>query len=713
MSTPDNSEDKAPSTDEEVLELARERFDLAAEAWKDIHSDALEDIEFRAGKQWDEKLKASREAEGKPCLTISHIHQSERQITNDQRQNRPSIKIHPVDDKADPETAEILQGLVRHIENNSNADVAYDTASLAQARGGFGFLRVITDYCDPMTFDQEILIKRIRNQFAALIDPNHQEPDGSDANWGFVFEDIPKDIYKQQYPNSKMASIEDWATIGNESPGWSSGKNCRIADYYFKDFKELEIFLLPGGQVYTSETLPKNTPQESIINKRKTLIPQLKHYKINGIEILEKTDWAGKYVPLIPVYGDEVVIRDKVKYEGIVRHAKDSQRMLNYWKSIATETIGLAPKAPWIGYTGQFKSPNWKNANRVSYAYLEVEPVTVNGTPASLPQRNVFEPPVQAINQQTLFSADDIKATLGVHNPTLGAESNEKSGIAIQRRNQQAQTGNFHLTDNLTRAIKHVGRIIVDLIPHIYDGARAIRIIGEEGDHEVVRINEMFERKGQKVEYKLDTGKYDVTVQTGPSYMTKRQEAVASMIEVAKGYPPLMQNAGDLMVKNMDWPGANELAERLKKTLPPGLAESDDDKAPIPPEVQAQMQQMGQQLELLGAENQQLKAEQQMKSAELQSKERIAMAEVQAKIEIEAAKLGSKEAIIELQEQNARIEAHLSRLHMADVSDLEREHALEDAEAQRQFEMEQNLTGEESPGMSTGAPTPGDQGEYI
>lgn len=660
-------------SDEEILKTAKARFDLAVEAESDIRRDALDDLKFRAGEQWDHQVKSSREQDQRPCLTINRLPQYIRQITNDQRQNRPSIKVDPVDDKADIETAKVYQGLIRHIEYNSNADVAYDTAFEAAATKGLGYFRIVTEFCDPMSFDQEIKIKRIRNSFSVFLDPTYQEPDASDANWGFIFEDLSKDDYKAQYPNSELSGLEHWDSIGNTAPGWAEKASCRVAEYFYKSYEMAEIVQLSTGETITAEDLAKFGLPEGIgiVARRKTMIPKIKWLKINAIEVLERTDWPGKWIPIIPVLGDELDIDGKRVLEGVIRHAKDPQRMYNYWASAETEAIALAPRAPFVGAAGQFAGfeGQWREANRRNFAYLEYRPTSHSGAPLPPPHRIHATVDTGAITNARQLSAEDLKATTGIYDSALGMKTNETSGRAIQRRAQQAQTNNYHFIDNLTRALRHGGRILIDLIPHVYDTARAVRIMNEDGTVDMVKVNEVFEHKGKQVIYQLGHGKYDVTVSTGPSFATKRQEAVESMLALTSSYPQVAQVAGDLMVKNMDWPGAQEISERLKKTLPPGIADDPNEKQqPLPPQVQAQMAQMNQMIEQLTEQLKHKTEEINTKTIELESRERIEMQKIQANVEIEMAKLGSIEAIELLRQEVTQIEARLAQLSMPQIT---------------------------------------------
>jgi hypothetical protein len=669
----EESEDSGLS-EEEILRVARERLSLAEEAESDIRRQALDDLQFRAGNQWPDNIQQDRERDGRPCLVINRLPQFVQQVTNDQRQNRPAIKVYPVGDGADQETAKIIQGLIRHIEYNSNAEAAYDTAFESAATHSFGYFRIITDFVDPESFDQEILIKRIRNPFSVFIDPYAQEPDGSDMQWGFIIDDLSKDDYKAQYPMSKLAAPDsDWSAIGNNQPDWIKGDSARIAEYFHIETKEEVLHLLKTGEVVRDHELIEKQFQAqnagldaSVVRSRVAKIPVVKWLKINGIEILEQTEWPGSYIPIIPVYGAELFVNGKRILESVIRNAKDAQRMYNYWKSAETETIALAPRTPFIVAEGQLEGYEqaWATANRRNHAFLYYKPTTIAGQPAPPPQRQAFEPATQAITQAAMLAADDLKATTGVYDAALGQQSPDASGLAISRRQSQAQNSNFHFVDNLHRSIKHAGRILVDLLPKIYDTGRTSRIIHEDGTQRMVRLNETFQDEtGKDKIYSLEAGRYGVTIDAGPSFASKRQEAAAAMTEVTRAYPQLMQIVGDLMIKNMDWPGAEEMAERLKLTLPPQL-QNDPKKTQIPPIVQAQIQQMQGMIKQLTEHLNETTKIIETKKLDLEHRERVEFAKIQADIEINLAKLGTQSSIALLEQEVGAIHQRLKFLGM-------------------------------------------------
>lgn len=684
--------------DKAILALARERFTAAAENENRIRVDALEDLRFRAGDQWDEAIAKQRAVDQRPCLTINRLPQFIRQITNDQRQNRPAIEVSPVDDGGDVDTAKIIQGVIRHIEQDSNADAAYDTAFMSAVTHGFGYFRLVTEYEAPDSFDQCIKFKRVRNPFTVYMDPSYQEADGSDAGWGFVVEDYSKDEYKAKWPKSKLAGMSDWSSTGDSPADWVTKDGCRIAEYFYKEYKQRTLVKLSNGVVDFKDELPSveelAKDNLTIIAERDVPHPVVKWCIINGIEILETTEWLGRWIPIIPVLGDELDIDGEKKLEGIVRHAKDPQRMYNYWASAETETIALAPRAPYIGAEGQFegKEEQWRQANVKNFAYLEYKPKTLNGDALPPPQRNTYEPPVQAITQARMQANDDLKATTGIYDPSLGNRSNERSGKAILARQNQAHVGNFHFVDNLARAIKYAGRQLVDLIPRVYDTPRVLRIIGDDGAPSTVKVNQK-PSDGQPL-YDLTVGRYDVVVSSGPSYATKRQQAVEAMLDLSQSYPAIVQLAGDLMVKNMDWPGAREISERLRKALPPGVAEPKpgEQGQAIPPQVQQQMEQMGQMVDALTQQLNAAKDELQSKSNEIASKERIAVAEIQSSEYKKAMELRTQERIagiqttMDAQVQLEKVDADQAKhalgvAHERDQADKDRQHEKELAAA--------------------------------
>ena len=617
-----STKDKSNS---DILATARSRMEMAISALSESREDEIDDLKFYAGSpdnhwQWPADVLATRGAvqgqtiNARPCLTINKLPQHVRQVTNDQRQNRPSGKVIPADDKGDVEVAEIFNGIVRHIEYISDADVAYDTACENQVSYGEGYIRVLTEYCDANTFDQDIKIGRVRNSFSVYMDPMIQDPCGSDARWCFITEDVAKKDYERMYPDSAPITTLQSLGVGDQNLSqWLNEDTVRIADYYYIEHDKATLNLYPGNATAFKGT-PEDTQLTAIYGKpsrtRESDRVKVKYCKINGYEILEERDWAGKHIPVVRVVGNEFEVDGRLYVSGLVRNAKDAQRMYNYWVSQEAEMLALAPKAPFIGYGGQFEGyeTQWKTANTTNWPYLEVNPDVTDGQGATLPLPQRAQPPMASsgLLQAKSGAAEDIKNTTGQYNASLGMASNERSGKAILARQRESDTGTYHYVDNLARAVRYVTRQLVDLIPKIYDTQRIARIIGEDGETDMAKIDPMQQEPVKRIVdeqgitidkiYNPAVGKYDVVVTTGPGYATKRQESLEAMAQLLQGNPQLWAVAGDLFIKNMDWPGAQEMAKRFAKTIDPKLME-DGDKSPELQAAEQQIQAMGQEMD--------------------------------------------------------------------------------------------------------------------
>ena len=635
-----------PADHRDTLDEMRSRYTMAIAAYSDSREDELDDLRFMAGSpdnqwQWPADVLATRGAvqgqtiNARPCLTINKLPQHVRQVTNEQRQNRPSGKVIPADDKADVEVAAIYDGMVRHIEYMSDADVAYDTACENQVTYGEGYIRVLTEYCDEDSFDQDLRIGRVRNSFSVYMDPMSQDPTGADAEWCFITQDITKAEYERDYPDAAPLSSILASGVGDQYLSqWLTEDTIRIAEYFYYKHEEATLNLYPGNQSFFDGS-PEDKQMKEMglkpIKSRRVDRKKVMWMKTNGFESLEEREWAGKWIPVVRVIGNEFEVEGQIYISGLVRNAKDAQRMYNYWTSQEAEMLALAPKAPFIGYGGQFEGyeMQWKTANTTNWPYLEVNPDVTDGMGAvlPLPQRAAPPLPQTGLIQAKMGASDDIKSTTGQYDSSLGATSNERSGRAILAREKQGDTGTYHYVDNLARAIRHITRQLVDMIPKIYDTERIARIVGLDGEVDMVKINPQQPNPVNEIRdvntgiliekiYNPGVGRYDVVVTTGPSYMTKRQEAMDAMSQILQGNPQLWSVAGDLFVKNMDWPGSEELAARLAKTIDPKLLE-DGDKDPALQAAEQQMQAMGAELDQMAQMMQNFQ-----KSVEVQDLER-------------------------------------------------------------------------------------------
>jgi hypothetical protein len=667
---------RSPEELTKFMELARRRFRLALEVWGPQRELAREDMKFRLGEQWPENVKAQRELDNRPCITINRVPQFIRQVTNDERQNRPSIHITPRSEKADPKTAEILEGLIRSIEYDG-ADVARDTAfDFAATTGGPGWYRVVSDYEDDTSFNQKLTPKRILDQFSVYSDPWFEEPDGSDMGWLFIITDYTTEDYKAEFPKSKISGLNEFRGIGDDGKNWCTEKTIRVAEYWHVEKKKRTLCRLKDGTDVFESELSEDQKQQ-VAQRRTVNFRSVEWAMINGVEVLkERLDYKGQYIPVLPVLGEETVVDGKRQLSGIVRNIKDPQRAYNYWTTAQTEMIALGPKAPVLVEAGQLAGVErfWKDMNVRNQAYLPYTGKSIDGSQVPPPQPLSVNPPIQAMTLARAQAADDMKGTVGIYDASLGNQGNETSGRAILARQREGDVANFHLIDNLTRTIKHEGRIYLDLIPYTYDAPRVERIIGTDQTEKLIKLQSSrnpnvsaLPDQSQTPEvdriYDVGVGKYDVAVLVGPSYSTRRQEAAASMVELTRNYPAFAQVAGDIMVRAMDWPMADKIAERLKKTLPPELQDAPDGKqVPIPPQVQQQIQALLQQSEQMSQVINKLVDERESKILELASRERIAAMQVQGNLVMTEAKLQSQEGIEMLRAEIGAIGKRLDTL---------------------------------------------------
>jgi hypothetical protein len=615
--------------DDDILKEAKKSFERKVEAEADNRKMWLDDLRFgRLAEQWPGDVEKQRRAEQRPCLTINRMPSFIRQIVNDSRQNKPQIKVKPVDDNADSATANMLSGLIRNIEAASNADVAYDTAVDFAVSAGFGYIRVDVEYSYDDSFDKHLCIKRVANPLMVYGDENSTEADSSDWNTAFVVDHMPKDEFKRKY---KGAQESNWEGMGYDTlkDPWIQGDNILTAEYWKREEYQknlLQVQLSDGSKIAVGEDIYKSKPELQglpVLNSRPVRCYKIKHYIMTGAEVLETNEWAGKYIPIVPVYGEEINIEGKRYFRSLIRDAKDAQRMFNYWRSAATELVALAPRVPFIMEDKALNIENtevakWKTANTQSHAYLMYK-AGVN-PPTRLPLDSG-----QAVGamSEALAAADDMKSIMGMFDASLGAKSNETSGRAIMARQREGDVSTFHFIDNLSRAIRHTGCILVDMIPMVYTGERIVRVLGEDGTPENAKLGQMPEGMAQppmeapgepKVEriYDISTGKYDVAVDAGPGFTTRREEAANQMTEFIRVAPEAAPIIGDLLVKNLDWPQAEEIAERLKKVNPALQGQG------IPPELQQQIQEGQQRLQELEQENQTLKMDSENEAMKLE-----------------------------------------------------------------------------------------------
>ena len=606
--------------DGSIVEVAKERFERAQDFYKDSRVLSLEDTQFAMGDsdngwQWPSDVYQNRSnIQRKPCLTINGTAQHCNQIINSIRQNRPAAKVIPVDGGADKKTAEILAGMIRSIQSASSADTAHDLAAEHAIYGGEGYWRIVTDYESYDSFNQQILIKQIANPRLVYIDPDCKEADRSDARWGFVFEDKSRAVFQEEYPD------QDFSSWGDQDPkGWVRKDTIRIAEYFYCEYVPDELYLLENGVSVLKSQLEDGEKVEgdylvaqgvllAIRSRRTTQRKQWKWCKLIGgsDKPHEERDWPGSYLPIITVVGKELNVDGYIVRKGIVRDLKDPARMVNYSYSAAVETLALQNKVPYLASAEAIDGFEdiWGAANLENRAYLPYNAFTQDNQQISPPQRQMPAVMPSAQVQMLQLSTEEMRAASGQQNANFGIKSEAQSGIGIQRLKVQGEIATLHFPDNLIRALKYEAKVLVDLIPKVYDTARVVRILGMDGKEKPALIEPGLKQAHQeggaqdypevKEIFNPTVGKYDVSIDTGPSFQTQRQEAAAALTELASRNPALMQIAGDLIIRSYDFPGADAIATRIEKTIPPNIKEgAENDIA----SMAQQLQQMGKQLE--------------------------------------------------------------------------------------------------------------------
>lgn len=717
-------------SDASALKEARDAFQVAADAEADNRARALDDIKFARigednqwtvnGVNWAQKRRDSR----RPVLTINMLPKFERQVMNDIRQNRPSIKVRPVDSGADVKTADVFTGLIRNIEQTSRADTAYDTAAEFAITGGFGYFKVNVDYASDDTFDQDILIERVPNPFCVYGDPYDLGADSS--NWMSAWETelIERDEFDRRFKGAKPTDWQAGSDYHNLSAPWRVDNEVLIARWWRREKVAKVILKLSDGRVVAKEDFERKLDGISmadicaatgveVVGEREAPSFRVTHTLMTGAEVLEdETEWPGRYIPIVPVYGEDIVVEGKRILKSLIRDARDPQMQLNYWRSYAAEMVALQPKAPYVGVAGQFETdPHWETANTDNHPYLEYDPVA--GAPP--PQRQMPAALPAGARDLALMANDDIKGTLGLFDASIGARSNETSGKAILARQREGDVSTFHFADNLSRAIRHGGAIIMDLIPKVYSGQRMVRVLGEDGKAQTVQLGpkppgpppgqqmpmapgsiappqsmpppgqmapaQQMPPMGQMAPpqtmpppgvmntqqqplpmqqamaspppgteppippevFDLTAGKYDLVVQAGPSYTTRREETNEVLTKIVTSVPAAIGPLAPLLVKTLDVPDSDKIVAALENV----------------------------------AQQQQKPDPMQAKMAEAQAAAQAKMMEIDAQTKADMAKAASDHQIAT---QRAQQDAQLAMSRAQTESDLKRQQAVWDHE---------------------------------
>lgn len=609
----DTLNEETSAGDDKIIKEAKRRF-KQCETWESTTRTLfLDDIRFANADsdnmyQWPDSIRRNRDIDERPCLTINKTRQHNLQIINDAKQNKPSVKVHPVGNEATYEAAEVFEGVIRHIEYISNAQVAYDTATKFQVEGGIGYWRVVTDYAGDDTFDQEIFIRRIKDPLSVFIDPDINEKDGSDARFAFIFDTVPKEEFNEAYPEYKHLAGK---SVLGDAEGWVDDDHVRIAEYYRRVSKadRMMSFTDPttGEQtVMRASALPEQIAQAVIDDPmtihREITDDQVEWFLIVGNEIAERKTWAGRYIPVVRVIGEETIIEGRLDRKGHTRNLKDPQRTYNYWTSSAVEQVALQGKMPYVAPVAAIEGYEtyWETANRVNYSILPYNHKDSKGNEIPPPKRADQPTMSQGYIEGMQIAQQEMMMVSGQYEANFGQKSNEKSGVAINERQRQGDTATYHFIDNLATGIRFTGKILIDLIPKIYDTPRILRILAEDGTESKILLDpqaqqayqEHTQQHTQQVQaiFNPNVGKYDVEADVGPAYATKRQEAFNAFSQIISQNGELVGVVGDLMFKNADFPGADEIAERLERMVPPQA--KGEGPNPEVQQLQAQLQHM-------------------------------------------------------------------------------------------------------------------------
>lgn len=606
-----------------LLKLARERWTRGMDRERGNIQLAYDDLDFMGGNQWPKDVMEARTSESRPCLTVNQMPQFVHQVTGDIRKMRPAIKVVGVDDQSDPKLADLREGMVRYIENRSDAAGIYFGAADSQVACGIGHARVTTEYADDTTFEQEMRVEGIDDQVAVLWDPDAKRLTKEDGEWCFVPVDHTHAYFKEHWPDASMEEFEDVKTWKYYSD-WRTDDMVRVAEYWVKKPKTLTLALTQAGETIdcseddefeggltAKQKLALCKRNNARIEKRQSYV--ICRYLITASDVLESSEWMGRFIPIVPFVGEEVKIGRNVVRRGIIREAKDAQRQFNYFCSAHTEVVALQPKAPWLlteVNVGKYQQM-WEQANTKNFPYMLWTPDPKNGNLA--PQRVAPAISSQGIDTGLALANENMRRVIGIYDASLGAKSNETSGVAIKQREQQGDTGTILYLTNFSRAVRQVGKIMIDLIPHVYDTQRTIRIMGEDGKIDLMQINQekdqagmpILDAQGQPVMLNdMSSGAYDVIAEAGNSYATKREEAADSMMQFVQALPETAVLSADLIAKSQEWPMADKFAERFHAALPPAILaaekarEQEESGQPPQPDPQQQAAEQAQQAQM-------------------------------------------------------------------------------------------------------------------
>jgi gamma-glutamylcyclotransferase (GGCT)/AIG2-like uncharacterized protein YtfP len=633
----------------EFLATAMTRYTDICDHTDQMRAEFVDDIKFKAGMQWPESSAQERQRDQRPMQTINRIDSFINIVVNQGLQNTPGVRVRPVDSVTDPATADVISGIIRHILNQGDSKSALDTAYDYAVSGGFGYFRALTDYCDDDSFDQEIRIDRVENPCSVYF-PLHtmKTLDFADAPYCFVRQKMSKADFKKKYPDK----VDDFKTFDVQGVGddrWTDKDNIYLAEYFVVEDKIEKLYLLPGENgeppAFSTE-IPKDvTP----LQERDVCRKEINWYLITQFEILESRKLPGKIIPIFPIVGKESIVDGIKHYISLTRYLKEPQKMLNFWYSAFTEIIANAPKAPFLVEENQITGYKefWDNANK-PLPYLPYKATDLKGNQVPPPSR-ITPPEVgTAILSGIQYAGEFMKDVSGLHDASMGATSNERTGKAIQARANQGALATYHFVNSYERAIRSLGNYLVDVIPVIYDTPRVLRIVGEDMTDRVIQVNQVHkDLEDNDRLYDLTVGKYSVIVTSGPNYDTRRQETQDMLGMLMQTAPQLSMVLIDIFAQVSDIPGSDKIVARMKKFLNmtyPGLLDQEE----------------------LGTPEQQLKAQVQQMTGDIQKLMQQTQVDDQQKQQLSQM---LQQAQQQLQDKSAEISARLQVQHMKTQAD--------------------------------------------
>lgn len=701
-----------------IIAMSRKRWKTAEAATHKLRINMREDQRMDAGDQWRAEDFQARNDEGRPCLTINRIPQFIRQVSNQNRANRSSITVHARGKGATTKLANAFQAVIRTIETESDADVAYDTATQHQLVSGLGFVRLMAEWQGDEGFEQACRLRRVRNPLAVYWDPSTQEADFADMWWAHVVAVVGKDYYNERWGQlSPYMSMVEFLGLGNDRmDDWAPEGKVFLAEYYWVEIEDRELLMLSTGQsIWATDwedfiemwayTHP-GEPEPQVVRTRVVKKRIVKWCLHNAVDILEgnedRTDGRevpGDRIPIFPVIGDERDLDGEVDYRGMVRDARDPQRMYNFWSSSIAEAVALAPKAPWVAAKGQIENylTDWQQANRTPKAVLFYDPMANGDTLVPPPQRNVVDPAIGAMVQGLAESNQDLMSVMGLFEPSLGQRgSRSESGKARELLQNQGVIANSNFLDNLQRTKRSIGRALLKWIPVVYDVPRIIHLVQPDGKKQPAVIYAGEENKPQEGEfadvsdmYDMSVGHFDIAVSTGPSYQTEKQATQAWLLDLFKVLPGLAEMGADIVLEQSDNEAAQQLAKRAKMALPPQF-QDESDPAGRAAMLQAENAQLKKLVELGQNAIGQMAKVLEGKELDNDTKKEVAMIQVQGQLAKAQAEIGSAQSIAAFQAEATRFAQLVDQIHAETVIDMQNDHASV-MEAQRHAQTVQQI----------------------